>query len=141
MSQPTYTVQIAAASITELSEKLQVALDALTVGTGHPAEPGQADAAPKKDTKKDTKKAPTTADDEPAGLDYETEVRPLVVKLSKAHGRDAALEVLNAFESADGEPCTKGTEVQEADWPALVKKVNATQKRLDKAKAEAEADE
>lgn len=94
------------------------------------------DDAPAK-AKPKAKPAPAETDDD-AGLVYEDDVRPHVVKLSKVHGRDAALEVVSTFENADGDPCENAKDVQPADWAALVTKVKKAQVRLDKAKAAAE---
>lgn len=82
--------------------------------------------APKK------KPAPPADDDEDeaTGLDYLTEVKPLVVKLSKDHGRDVALEVLEKFENAKGEPCTKGAEVLPEDYEKLLKAIARKNKEL-----------
>jgi len=77
-------------------------------------------------------------EDEPAGLDYEKDVRPVIVKLVKDHGREHAAEVLSAFETDDGETVTKGQELQPRDWAAAVAAVKKLQKKLDKEKAEAD---
>lgn len=76
-----------------------------------------------------------------AGLDYETEVRPHIVKLSKDHGREAAAEILEQFKNpATGKPCTKGQELDEADYDEALKLVLDEQKRLDKKAREAADD-
>lgn len=95
-----------------------------------------ADAAPAPKPKAKPKAAAVAAeDDEPKakpkaaeadddGPDYEKDVRPAVVALSKAHGREVALEVLEKFTNpATEEPCTKGAEVDPADYPKLLKAI------------------
>lgn len=75
-------------------------------------------------------KAKPAEDDE--GLDYETEVRPHVVGLSKDHGRDVAVEVLSDFENpATGDAATKGQEVDPADYPRLLKAIKKKRAELD----------
>lgn len=99
------------------------------------------------DEPKPKKKAKPAADedDEPApkkkakaaesDYDYETEIRPLVVALSKDCGREVALEVLEKFTNpATDEPCTKGAEVDPADYEKLLKEIK-------KARAKHEADD
>jgi hypothetical protein len=118
-----FKIAVEAATLTDLAAKLLAAADALGGGN-----------APTTAATTTTTKPPK--DDKPS-LDYDTDVRPLVVKLSKDHGRDVALGVLQAFQTEGGDDCTKGQEVQPKDWPALVKAVNAAQKKFDKEKAEA----
>lgn len=88
------------------------------------------------------KKAASEDDgDDDDGLDYDKHVRPVAVKLSKTHGREAALDVLSAFDTADGETCANAKDLQPTDWAAAVKKLEARQKKLDKEKAAAAADD
>lgn len=111
------------------------------------------DALPDEDTpaKTTVKKKPpveVAEDDEPApkpkakpkakpaedddGPDYETEVRPHIVGLNKDHGREVALEVLSDFANpATDEPCTKGQEVDPADYPRLLKAIKKKRAELD----------
>lgn len=80
-----------------------------------------------------TRTKPAAEEEEPAPrkkpaakdeLDYEADVRPVVVQLSKDFGREAALEVLGKFTNeATDEPCTKGQEVSEKDWAKLLKEI------------------
>lgn len=78
------------------------------------------------------KKAKPADDDE---LDYERDIRPQVVALSKDTSREVALEVLEKFTNpATDEPCTKGAEVDPEDWPRLLKEIK-------KARAKHEADD
>jgi len=86
--------------------------------------PVEEDDEPAPPKKPPVKKAPVEEDDEPTGLDYATEVKPHVVKLSKDHGREVALEVLEKFTNpATDEPCTKGAEVDPADYEKLMKAI------------------
>ena len=78
------------------------------------------------------KAKPKAAEPDDDALDYETDVRPAVVSLSKDHGRDAALEVLEKFTNpATDEPCTKGQEVAPEDYPALLKAIKKARAKLD----------
>lgn len=126
------------ASASELRKALLGAAAALGGETAEDAEPTKrdADAAKKTDAKKanGTRKPPEPEADD--GPDYETEVRPKVVALSKDFGRDAAMEVLGRFTNpATDEPCTKGAEVDPADYPKLLSDLKKERKRLE---AEAE---
>lgn len=74
--------------------------------------------------KASSRKKPSPPSDDGEGPDYETDVRPKVVALSKDYGRDTALEVLAKFTNpATDEPCTKGQEVDPADYPKLLKAI------------------
>ncbi|CAB4198796.1 hypothetical protein UFOVP1324_23 [uncultured Caudovirales phage] len=67
-------------------------------------------------------KAKPADDDDDGGLDYENDVRPILVGLSKDHGREHAAEVLAKFTNpSTDEPCTKGQEVDPADYEKFVK--------------------
>jgi hypothetical protein len=81
-------------------------------------------------------KSPSKDDADEDELDYERDVKPQIVALSKEFGRDVALEVLEQFtNAATDEPCTKGQEVSPEDWPKFLKAIKKA-----RAKAEAEAD-
>ncbi|QCW21937.1 hypothetical protein JessAGP_007 [Caulobacter phage Jess A] len=80
---------------------------------------GAAPAAPAADKGK-AAPAAKKADAKPKTKDYETEVRPELVKLSKKD-REAMAEVLGQFTNpSTGEPCTKGVEVDPKDYDALL---------------------
>lgn len=56
-------------------------------------------------------------------LDYDADVKPLVLRVSKEKGRDVAVELLAEFTNpATGEPCTKGQEIDPSDWPVFIEK-------------------
>lgn len=146
-----FAITVAGETLAELKKNLADALgalgnDAQPAGKPSASKASATDAAddtpaPKASSRKPSpeKAKPAPAEDEDSDtLDYDSDVRPLVVKLSKAHGREAALEVISEFEDESGEACTKAQEVVEADWPELVKKVKAAQRRLDRAKQDAE---
>ena len=62
---------------------------------------------------------------------YET-VRPKIIAFSKDFGRQAALLVVGRFRHRDtGEPCGKGADVAEADWPALLKELGEARALLE----------
>lgn len=143
-----YSITVSGETIAELKNSLSAALAALGASEAlakasptkkaaapadddGPAEPEQ----PKKAAAKKTE--PPPAEDDDAAF-YAEHVRPLIVKLSKDHGRDAAVEVCGQFEDAAGNACTKGQEVQPDDYEALIKAVKKAQKRLDAEKAAAE---
>lgn len=117
----------------DTAEDLQAYLDARAAKTA----PATTEAKVVKAVKEAIKPKPTETVDEDT-LVYADHVQPLVVKLGQTHGKPAALEVLGNFEDEDGNACTKATQVAEGDWPALIKKVKAAQKKLDAAKAAAE---
>lgn len=72
------------------------------------------------------------AEDGDEELDYEKDIRPKITGLSRDHGKECALEVLEQFENAStGEPCTKGTEVSPEDWPRFLKKIAAMRKKME----------
>lgn len=78
------------------------------------------------------KAKPKAAEPDDDALDYETDVRPAVVSLSKDHGRDTALEVLEKFTNpATDEPCTKGQEVDPADYEKLLKAIKRKRAELE----------
>lgn len=92
-----------------------------------PAAEDDEDAAPKKPA---AKKRPV--DDDDSGYDYQTDIRPHVVGLSKDHGREIALEVLEKFTNpVDGEPCTKGDQVDPEDYEKLLKAIKRKRAELD----------
>ena len=147
-----FRIEIEAESFDEMEAKLEAALDRIrgngtsaapsaTAGkdTSGSATPARTASQEKKgSTQSDTSKPSESGSDDDGALDYDTDVRPLVVKLSKTHGREAALDVVSQFETPEGEPATKAQEVQEQDWPALIRKVKARHAKLDKEKAAAE---
>jgi hypothetical protein len=60
-------------------------------------------AATSKDTAKSEAKADTKADETAEGLNYEKEVRPALVKVSTAKGRDALVALLDKFGVTKGD--------------------------------------
>lgn len=139
-----FSVTISADTLDDLASRLYVAADALTAAGNAP---GEAVDKPKATPKAvDKPKAAPKAEPKPAddddGLDYDTDVAPLIAALSNAHGKPAAREVLAMFTNPEtDEPATKAPQIAKADWPELVKQTKAAHRKLDKAKAAAEADE
>lgn len=149
-----FSMTVQGETLAELADRLQAAADSLGAadptqrgdaasGTGpknashSTAGAGSPSGSPGRTATKDA--SPSEADGEE--MVYATDVQPHIVKLSKVHGREAAVDILGEFEDEDGNACASGKTVQPADWPALVKKVQARQKKLDKAKAAAAEDE
>lgn len=58
------------------------------------------------------------------GPDYNTEVKPLILKLNKLD-KDVLVSLLGEYETADGEAVTKGPELQASDYPEFIEKINA----------------
>lgn len=114
-----FKITVEGSTLDELAANLALAAVALTASPVNAAEAlGVKPAAAKPAAAKPKPKTPT--------LDYDTDVRPLVVKVSKDEGREKALEILGEFTNeSTGEPCTKGQEVSESDWPALIEACNA----------------
>lgn len=85
--------------------------------------------APKK---KAPAKKPAADDDDDSGYDYQKDIRPHVVGLSKDHGREVALEVLEKFTNpVDDEPCTKGDQVAPEDYDRLLKLIAKKRAQLE----------
>lgn len=102
------------------ADSFDEARDTLIASLGNTAEPARATPAAKPAAAKPAAKP------KPPALDYEKDVRPLVVKVSKDLGRDKALEILGEYTNeSTNEPCTKGQEVSESDWPALIEACQA----------------
>jgi hypothetical protein len=125
-----FEITVKGDTLADLGARLQAAADALS------ATPS---AKPISGTGTRVAATTSTAEkpkEEEKALVYEDDVRPFVLKLSKDHGREAALEVTLQFEDADGKPCENAKHVQTADWAKLVAAVKGAQTRLDKAKKE-----
>jgi hypothetical protein len=140
-----FTITVEGASLSDLAGGLREAADALaaTQGKAQGAGSGTSRTSERASTQDDGADAPsrtgTTAtktaspsdDDEPE-IDYATDVKPLVVKVSKDLGRDAAMNILGKFKGEDGKPATKGQEVLPKDYAKLIA---ACEKALEDATA------
>lgn len=106
--------------ITALTAALVANTEALTGAKAAPAAkaatPAAKPAAAKPAAAKSAPAKPKPADDE---LDYETEVKPLLVELSSSKGRPVLLALFAEYE------VTKGDQIAVEDYPEVVAKVKA----------------
>lgn len=112
-------------SLDELSKALSKALAALNGGSTSKGKEAD-EPAPK------AKAKPKPAAEEKEGPDYDTDIRPLILAMSKTN-REDLLEIFNEFENAaeDDAPCVKGSQVAESDYPALLSKLKKLKKKID----------
>lgn len=118
-------------SLDELRTGLAAALGALDGGApvkGKAKPPADEDEAPKPKPKA----KPAAAAEEKEGPDYDEDIRPLILAMSKTN-REDLLEIFNEFENAaeDDAPCVKGSQVAEGDYPALLSKLKKLKKKID----------
>lgn len=100
------------------------------------------DDAPAKPKKAAKAAPPAEEDDEKSGLDYATEVRPVIVKFTADFGREESSAVLGKFENMmTGEPVTKGQELSESDWQPALDAFAKKRKKLEAAAAAAADDD
>lgn len=96
------------AAVKALTEAMNLGKPALTA------------AAPPAAAKANSKAPP------PAGvIDYASVVNPKVLEAVRKAGREATVAILASFSGATGKPAANGKEVQSADYPALVAKLQA----------------
>lgn len=87
--------------------------------------------APKAETKPKAEAKPKAETKPKDDRDYEKDIRPTLVALSK-QSREAMAEVLGKFTNpVSGEPCVKGVEVDPSDWDELLKQAKAKSAELD----------
>lgn len=58
-------------------------------------------------------------------MSYEKDVRPLVLELTAKRGREATVQCLAGFETEDGKPVAKGTELKAEDWQSFINAAQA----------------
>lgn len=93
----------------------------------------KADKQPEPTPEPEVTSEPEGANDPVAQLDYDADVKPKVIKLSKL-SRDKAAEILGGYKNAEtGAKAAKASEIAIELWPELVAKVDAAIEELESA--------